>query len=101
MDKRTQVAMQCAAVRHLAAVLADINGDYARLTAAGLNDRILDIVGRRTANLMETLGDILNGMDATDEADAWLRPIFEEAHRLWPQKGCSHCGEIPLPESAV
>jgi hypothetical protein len=37
---------------------------------------------------METLGDILNGMNAVDEKeDAWLDPIFREAQRLWPDDG--------------
>lgn len=41
--------------------------------------------GARTACQMEILGDILNGMDAVDDAeDGWLSPVFEEAHRMFP-----------------
>jgi hypothetical protein len=87
-----QVSKQCSAVRHLAAVIAAVYGDHARMFADGAGEQIAERVGRRTAALMETLGDILNGMDAVTTDDDWLTPIFEEAHRRWPTKGCSHCG---------
>lgn len=87
-EKREQVAKQCEAVAHMATALAKLNADYAELFRHGAMDSLTEIVGRRTAYLMETLGDILNGMDAVDpEQDAWLDPVFAEAQRLWPQPG--------------
>lgn len=90
MEKREQVAKQCDAVVHLAKALGQVYSDYAVIfrtpVAAGHDNRLVEPVGKRTAHLMEVLGDILNGMDAVDEKeDAWLDPIYAEAHRLWPQ----------------
>lgn len=87
---RDQVAQQCKAVAHMATALAQVHSDKAEIIAAGgtlYNDStLLNMIGRNTARYMEKLGDILNGMDAVDEKeDAWLDPVFEEAHRLWPQ----------------
>lgn len=74
MEKREQVAEQCRAVVHM-----------------GKMDQLLDIVGQRTAHVMNVLGDILNDMDAVDDdADGWMEPIFAEAQRLWP-------GDDPAP----
>ena len=83
-DLRKQVALQCKAVAHLATALAQVNLDCAKMFEDGAAESLIQPVGKRTAHLMEVLGDILNGLDATDEADAWLAPIFEEAQRLWP-----------------
>lgn len=94
VEMMEQVARQCSAVRHLAVVLAQLHGDYACMFAAGHHEKIADLFGHRTAAMMETLGDILNGMDAVEEGDDWLDPIFEEAHRRWPTKGCPHCGHL-------
>lgn len=81
-----QVADQCRVVAHLAKCLSEIHDDYAKIFASGDAGpvTISSIVGERTARLMETLGDILNGMDAVTEEDDWTAPIFEEAQRRWP-----------------
>ena len=85
--KRKQVASQCRAIVHMAKAIAEIYEDYGRRYAvASPADKLLDVVGRRSAAHMESLGDILNSMDAVVEQDAWLDPIFDEAHRLWPQQ---------------
>lgn len=82
--KREQVAKQCQAVAHMAKTLASVNTDYAALLRAGA-PLPLEIVGARTAYLMEVLGDILNDMDAVDEEeDGWIDPVIAEAQRLWP-----------------
>ena len=85
-DKRKQVAAQCRVVAHLASVLAQVHSDLADIHEAGPSgaDEVLDLRGRWTAERMEVLGDILNGMDAVTTEDAWVNPIFKEAHRLWP-----------------
>lgn len=85
MDKQKQVIEQCKAVAHLAESLAKVHRDYIRIMDH--SPSLVEQVGQRTANFMEKLGDMLNAMDAVDPAeDAWLDPIFEEAHRLWPQR---------------
>lgn len=82
--KRAQVAAQCKVVAHLATALAEMHEDYAAMFQGGRAGSAIDMVGERTAKLMETLGDILNGMDAASEEDEWTHPIFAEAQRLWP-----------------
>lgn len=86
-EKRDQVAAQCRAVAHMATALAHVHSYKAELFAGGYADSLIELVGNSTASFMETLGDMLNGMDAVDSSeDDWMIPIFEEAHRLWPQK---------------
>lgn len=79
-----QVADQCRVVAHLATALARVHSDYAALIEAGSMSDLHDRIGRRSAALMERLGDILNGMDATSAEDEWTYPVFEEAQRLFP-----------------
>ncbi len=80
-----QIVDQCKVVAHLARALATVHDDYATIFASGDKgpQDIADSVGRRTARIMETLGDILNGMDAVSDGDEWTSPIFREANRLW------------------
>lgn len=77
--KRAQVADQCKVVVHLANALAEVHRDSESGVRAGGLDTILDVIGRRTASIMEDIGDILNGMDAASEEDEWTYPIFEKA----------------------
>ena len=81
-----QIADQCRVVAHLARQIAAIHEQAGPCHAAGrMSPFMLDVVGNRTAQLMEVLGDALNGMDAVDESDAWTDPIFRVAHATWPQ----------------
>jgi hypothetical protein len=83
-----QIADQCRVVSHLAKALAQVHDDYAKLydwAGKGPQD-IAQIVGDRSAAFMETLGEMLNGMDAVAEEDEWTVPIFREAQRRWPQR---------------
>ena len=86
-EKQAQVAAQCRAVVHMAKVLAEVHEAKAQgFDGAERSDGIIDVVGQSTAYIMETIGNILNGIDAVDsDEDGWLDPIFAEAHRLWPQ----------------
>lgn len=83
---RKQVAAQCRAVSHMATAIAQVHDDLAGMMESGVGPwgDLLDIRGRFTTSRMEQLGDILNNMDAVEEEDAWINPIMEEAHRLWP-----------------
>lgn len=83
---RKQVAAQCRVIVHLAEAIAQVHRDLAAMNeSSGPWDDVLNLRGRFTASRMESLGDILNGMDAATEDDEWTKPIFEEAHRLWPK----------------
>lgn len=84
-EKRAQVIAQCKAVAHMATAIAQVHADKAQLLEAGA-DLPLEVIGPDTAAYMEALGDILNGMDAVVEEDAWTDPIFEKAHELWPRR---------------
>jgi hypothetical protein len=86
-EKSKQVALQCRAVAHLAKALTEVYTDYETMFASGnypAGDAFVEHIGSRTAALMETLGDILNGMDAVEDEDAWMEPVFKKAHDLWP-----------------
>lgn len=86
-EKSNQVAMQCRAVAHMATALADVYTDYAAMFQSGQMGILVEQVGRRTSDLMETLGNVLNGMDANDEErDGWLNQVFEQANVIWPQQ---------------
>jgi hypothetical protein len=87
-EKRKQVADQCRVVAHLAKAIWEVYSDKARMFASdmtGPND-IVDLVGNNSARHMNKLGDILNGMDAVEDDDAWTDPIFERAKQQFPQQ---------------
>lgn len=83
-ERREQIAKQCDAVAHMATILAGICRLYAASWREGEMEGLEDIVGARTTYQMDVLGNMLNSMDAIDETDAWMEPIFAAAHRLWP-----------------
>ena len=94
-DKREQVIRQHRVVAHLANSLSILHFELADLHRHTREEGILEMVGARTARLMELLGDALNGMDAADPDDKWMDPIFERAHQFWPSHCCPHCGREP------
>jgi len=83
-----QVGRQCRAVSHMAQTIANIHTDYAKMYEGGEKGMapIAEIVGERTSQLLEELGDILNGMDAVTDDDEWVNPIIAEAQKRWPAK---------------
>ena len=81
-DEREQIADQCKAVAHMAQALADVYSAKEHILREGYQ-RTVGIVGPESAALMETLGNVLNGMDAVTEDDAWLDPIFKEAQKRY------------------
>jgi hypothetical protein len=85
-NKREQVALQCDAVVHMAYLIGGLYSDFAIMFRSGAAENLLDQVGARTASFMEKLGDMLNATGSCTEEDEWMDPVFEEAHRLWPQQ---------------
>jgi hypothetical protein len=67
----------------MAQAIADVHREKAELIAS-VDYAPVDLAGKMSASLMETLGDVLNGMDAVSEEDEWLTPVFKEAQRRWP-----------------
>lgn len=88
MGKRKQVADQCRAVAHMAAVLQQLYTEKARIYSDDnpVMDGAVDWDGERSHRLMNQLGDALNGMDAVCEEDEWTFPIFEAARNVFPLK---------------
>lgn len=83
---RAQVIAQCKAVAHLCDCLAGLHRDLIKYYEIPNANEILDMAGDRTAGFLETLSDIINGMDAFDaDEDEWVNPIIEAAHKRWPQ----------------
>lgn len=83
---KEQVLAQCRVVAHLAKQIAMVHEQKAEAYDSMTMDAgLIDIVGKMSANAMEVLGNVLNGMDAVDEdEDAWTYPVFEVAHVTWP-----------------
>ena len=74
---------QCRAVVSLANSVAEV---YAARAAIVEHDNSLaDLIGYASAAAMEWLGDELNAMDAAEEEDEWIDPIFDAAQERWPQ----------------
>ncbi len=85
---REQVVAQCRVVAHLARQIALVHEQCAETYAhpgTPMRDSFIDLVGEQTAQRMETLGNMLNAMDAVTEEDAWVDPVFHAAHATWPQ----------------
>lgn len=85
-EKMSQVANQCKVITHLAKAIAEIHIDYEKLFRDHPSnmDQIVDVVGERTANLMEVMGDFLNSIDAVTDDDDWTHPIFIKAQEMFP-----------------
>lgn len=92
-ELRAQIAAQYRAVAFMARNLADVHDQLAPSIEQGHADSIASIQGPRSAAIMEILGDILNGMDAVDEEDAALDPVFAKAHELYPNARAEYMGE--------
>jgi hypothetical protein len=82
-----QVADQCRVVVHLLNSMAELYAADEKLFRAHSvgHATLADMIGKRSAELMEELGEHLNGMDAVGEDDEWTAPIFREAQRLFPR----------------
>jgi hypothetical protein len=84
-SKRTQIQNQCRAVIHLCSTLTCLMADHIQI-AQYEPEGVADLTGKRTAEIMEFLGNTLNGMDVVTDEDKWMTPIFREAHKLYPVK---------------
>lgn len=74
-----QVADQCRVVAHFAHLIGHVYADKARLAGADEAKTLHDMWLRQSADLIETFGNILNGMDAVTDEDEWTFPIVEKS----------------------
>ena len=68
ISKTDQVAKQCKAVVILATAIAEVHTNLAEIVVSGHASLIFDQIGKRSAAIMESLGDFLNAMDAASDA---------------------------------
>ena len=84
IDLRRQVCDQARVIAHMASQIAKVYGELIVAYASSNDLGFLNMIGRDTANRMETLGNIMNNMDIVEDVDGWVDPIFEESHKRWP-----------------
>ena len=93
-DLAKQVGDQCMAVAHMAKAIAGVYKDYhsviGSMESGSKISLPLEMIGQRTAYLMEVLGDVLNNMDAVTEDDEWMAPIFKRAQERWPPENLTN-----------
>lgn len=85
---REQVVAQYRVVAHLARQIALVHEQCAETyahTGTPMRDGFIDFIGEQTAQRMEVLGNMLNGMDAVTEDDVWVDLIFSVAQATWPR----------------
>jgi hypothetical protein len=83
IEDAAQAHDQCRAVVHMALSLAEVYVARASILAASPNAPV-ELIGQSSAATMGYLGDLLSNMDAVEEGDEWLDPIFEAAQARWP-----------------
>ena len=85
MDKAKQVAQQYRAVAHMARCIAQVHSEIGATVEQMGPDAPLDIMGQRSARLMELFGDVMNDMDIVESDDDWISPILRRAQETWPE----------------
>lgn len=86
-EKRIALVSQCMEVARMAMAIASVNYELAVIHRAPRDEAesFLDMVGKFSHERMETLANILNGMDAVEHGAAERsKPIFDQARRLFP-----------------
>lgn len=90
--KRDQVADQYIVVAALCKAIGSVHFEMKELIRDGtLPSGVIDVMGTRSAALMELLGNIANEMAIVQSTDAWMNPIFERAHAMFlPEPNAKH-----------
>lgn len=86
-QRRAQLIAQCKAVAHMAHVLSGVHTDLMRLYEVA-SDAAVEFAGPLAHRRMEALGDLLNGMDAVTDKDAWIDGVFDGARQIFPLAEC-------------
>ena len=74
-DSRKIAADQCRVVAHFARAIAEVFEDKAAMADERAGSTLHSEWVRQSDDLIETLGNILNGMDAVTDEDEWTFPI--------------------------
>jgi hypothetical protein len=85
-DKRKQVRKQAQAVAYMARILATMHEEYNTFILDNIQaEDLLEAIGVDTHERMQTLGDMINEMDAVLKKDeATLNPVFAKAREMFP-----------------
>jgi hypothetical protein len=81
-----QLADQYRAIAHMAKQIARV---YDQLVGCAASMPI-NVSGPKSARLLEMLGDAMNADDIVEESDAWVSPIIEKAHEMFPEPPETH-----------
>lgn len=81
MSDTTQLADQYRAIAHMAKQIAKV---YDQLGGCAASMPI-SVSGPKSARLLEMLGDAMNADDIVESSDAWVSPIIEKAHEIFPE----------------
>lgn len=85
-DLLAQVQQQYRAVAHLAGSLMRVHLETLNIMDH-LPRAVIELEGKRSAHIMETLGNVLNDMEAIDDTeDAWTHPVFATAQKLFGKR---------------
>ncbi len=99
--KAVQVGEQFKVVAALCEQIAHVHTELQQMLEAGVGPDLLESWGQRSATLIEYLGDVVNGMDIVEPEDAWMDPIFNAAHAMFPQTPEEHGGNVvSIPQDA-
>lgn len=71
------VSDQCRVVAHFARAIATVFDDKAAVAVLGEARALWPMWTEQSDDLIEQLGNILNGMDAVTDEDAWTFPIVK------------------------
>lgn len=87
-EKRNALVSQCMEVARMATAIASVNWELAvihSLPREADSEGFLDMVGKFSHERMETLGNMMNGMDICEGEDVKRSTeIFARARRLFP-----------------
>ena len=84
-----QAVAQCRAIIHMASVLADIYRRHATMldSNSDINPLLFETIGNSSRRMMNSMADILNGIDAVTEEDMkrWGL-VFARSQEVFPAR---------------
>lgn len=89
MKKVDQVSAQFNVVQALAEHIQTIANELQEKIVEGMPESAMDVLGNRSARLMEDLEDLSGALNGLEVDDEWMTPVFERAHELYPKPALS------------
>ena len=99
-QQRAQVAAQYRAVAHMARAIAEVHEEAASIFCYPASDDLLLTTGSRSHRIMEILGDILNGMDASRMKTSGSGRSLKKRVRFFRLKRDPPMSDVSAPASA-